>query len=88
MGSLLPRVGFASSSVVSHDESRVHVSARPLDPVLLYSGSSRPLSILLLEYGISGQLERSSALAILLVAFIGVVTLLSQRLSTRLTASR
>lgn len=55
--------------------------------VLLYSGSSRPLSILLLEYGISGQLERSSALAILLVILIGAVTLLSQRLSTRLTAS-
>lgn len=55
--------------------------------VLLYSGSSRPLSILLLEYGISGQLERSSALAILLVILIGAVTLLSQRLSSRLTAS-
>jgi iron(III) transport system permease protein len=56
--------------------------------VLLYSGASRPLSILLLEYGVSGQLERSSALAILLVLMIAVVSVLSHRLSARLSASR
>jgi iron(III) transport system permease protein len=56
--------------------------------VLLYSGASRPLSILLLEYGISGDLERSSALAILLVAMIAVASVLGQRLSGRLSAAR
>jgi iron(III) transport system permease protein len=56
--------------------------------VLLYSGASRPLSILLLEYGISGQLERSSALAILLVLMIAAASILGQRLSARLSASR
>jgi iron(III) transport system permease protein len=56
--------------------------------VLLYSGSSRPLSILLLEYGISGQLERSSALAIILVGMIAVASVAGQRLGSRLSASR
>jgi iron(III) transport system permease protein len=55
---------------------------------LLYSGSSRPLSILLLEYGLSGNLERSSALAILLVVMIAIVSILGQRLTTRVSASR
>jgi iron(III) transport system permease protein len=35
-------------------------------PVLLYSAQSRPLSILLLEYSFSGELERAAALAFLL----------------------
>ena len=55
--------------------------------VLLYSGTSRPLSILLLEYGLSGNLERSSALAILLVAMIAVASIIGQRLSSRVSAS-
>jgi len=54
--------------------------------VLLYSGTSRPLSILLLEYGMSGNLERSSALAILLVGIIAVVSVIGQRMSSRMSA--
>ncbi|HZT07747.1 MAG TPA: iron ABC transporter permease [Chloroflexota bacterium] len=55
--------------------------------VLLYSGSSRPLSILLLEYGISGNLEQSSALAIMLVSMIAVASVVGQRLGSRLSGS-
>lgn len=55
---------------------------------LLYSGTSRPLSILLLEYGISGNLERSSALAILLVAMIALVSIVGQGVTRRLSATR
>jgi iron(III) transport system permease protein len=55
--------------------------------VLLYSGTSRPLSILLLEYGMSGNLERSSALAILLVGMVAVASVIGQRLSSRLSAT-
>jgi iron(III) transport system permease protein len=56
--------------------------------VLLYSGTSRPLSILLLEYGLSGNLERSSALAIMLVTMIAAVSIFGQRLSNRLSSGR
>jgi iron(III) transport system permease protein len=56
--------------------------------VLLYSGTSRPLSILLLEYGLSGNLERSSALAIMLVVMIAAVSIVGQRLSNRLSSGR
>jgi iron(III) transport system permease protein len=56
--------------------------------VLLYSGASRPLSILLLEYGLSKNLERSSALAIMLVLMIAIVSIVGQRLSARISDAR
>ena len=48
--------------------------------VLLYSGASRPLSILLLEYGLS-KTWSAADLAIMLVAMIAVVSVVGQRLS-------
>jgi iron(III) transport system permease protein len=38
-------------------------------PVLLYSAQSRPLSILLLEYSFTGELERGAALGLLVSPF-------------------
>jgi iron(III) transport system permease protein len=52
-------------------------------PVLLYNNSSRPLSILMLEYSIAGDLERSSALATILLVVICAFSFLGQRLSRR-----
>jgi iron(III) transport system permease protein len=39
-------------------------------PVLLYSAQSRPLSILLLEYSFTGELERAAALGLLITMII------------------
>jgi iron(III) transport system permease protein len=39
-------------------------------PVLLYSAQSRPLSILLLEYSFTGELERAAALGLLITVII------------------
>jgi iron(III) transport system permease protein len=39
-------------------------------PILLYSAKSRPLSILLLEYSSTGEIERSAALGLLITAII------------------
>src|SRR5438094_5621939 len=39
-------------------------------PVLLYSHQSRPLAILLLEYSVTGELERGAALGLLITAMI------------------
>jgi iron(III) transport system permease protein len=51
--------------------------------VLLYSNSSRPLSILMLEYSFSGELERGAVVGILLVAMIAVMALIIRRLGHR-----
>jgi iron(III) transport system permease protein len=48
-------------------------------PVLLYSAQSRPLSILLLEYSFSGELERAAALGLLITIIICVMIILGRR---------
>jgi iron(III) transport system permease protein len=48
-------------------------------PVLLYSAQSRPLSILLLEYSFTGELERAAALGLLITTIIVVMILLGRR---------
>lgn len=55
--------------------------------VFLYSNASRPLSILLLEYSFSGELERGAAVGILLVAMISVMALIARRLGYRAGAT-
>lgn len=48
-------------------------------PVLLYSAQSRPLSILLLEYSFTGELERAAALGLLVTMIICAMILIGQR---------
>lgn len=55
--------------------------------VLLYSNTSRPLSILMLEYSFSGELERGAAVGILLVAMISVMAFIARRLGYRTGAT-
>ncbi len=55
--------------------------------VFLYSNASRPLSILLLEYSFSGELERGAAVGIIVVAMISVMALIARRLGYRAGAT-
>jgi iron(III) transport system permease protein len=57
-------------------------------PVLLYSHSSRPLSLLLLEYSVTGELERGAALGLLLTALICVIMLVGRKLGLQLSGPR
>src|SRR5205823_8990714 len=54
-------------------------------PVLLYNASSRPLSILMLEYSFAGARERGAAIGVLLTAAVLVILLLARRLGYRLS---
>lgn len=45
-------------------------------PILLYSAKSRPLSILLLEYSTTGEIERAAALGLLITAIICTLMLI------------
>jgi iron(III) transport system permease protein len=56
-------------------------------PVLLYSAQSRPLSILLMEYSFTGELERAAALGLLITIMISLMMLLGRRLGLQLTQS-
>jgi len=51
--------------------------------VFLYDNDSRPLSILMLEYSFSGELERGAAVGILLVAMIAIMAYIARRLGHR-----
>src|SRR4051794_20940665 len=57
-------------------------------PVLLYSAQSRPLSILMLEYSFSGEMERGAAIGVLITVFVMVVTLASRAVGLRLARER
>jgi len=57
-------------------------------PVLLYNASSRPLSILMLEYSFAGARERSAAIGVLLTAAVLVILLFARRLGYRLSRER
>jgi iron(III) transport system permease protein len=48
-------------------------------PVLLYSAQSRPLSILLLEYSYTGELERAAALGLLITIIICTMIIIGRR---------
>ena len=54
-------------------------------PVLLYSHQSRPLAILLLEYSVTGELERGAALGLLITAIICAMMLIGRKLGLRLS---
>jgi iron(III) transport system permease protein len=55
-------------------------------PVLLYSAQSRPLSILLLEYSFTGEIERAAALGLLITAIICVMMLIGRRFGLQMTS--
>jgi iron(III) transport system permease protein len=57
-------------------------------PVLLYSAQSRPLSILLLEYSFSGELERAAALGLFITAIIALIMLVGRKLGLEVTRSQ
>jgi iron(III) transport system permease protein len=57
-------------------------------PVLLYSAQSRPLSILMLEYSFSGEMERGAAIGVLVTLFVMVVTLAARALGFRVARER
>jgi iron(III) transport system permease protein len=57
-------------------------------PVLLYSHQSRPLAILLLEYSVTGELERGAALGLLITAIICAMMLIGRRLGLQLSGQR
>jgi iron(III) transport system permease protein len=54
-------------------------------PVLLYSHPSRPLAILLLEYSVTGELERGAALGLLITAIICLMMLAGRKLGLKLS---
>ncbi|HZU04946.1 MAG TPA: iron ABC transporter permease [Chloroflexota bacterium] len=56
--------------------------------VLLYSPQSRPLSILMLEYSFSGEMERGTAIGVLVTVFVLLVTLIARALGFRLARER
>jgi iron(III) transport system permease protein len=55
-------------------------------PVLLYSGESRPLSILLLEYSFTGEIEQAAALGLLITLIMCVLVLIGRAFGLRLTS--
>jgi iron(III) transport system permease protein len=57
-------------------------------PVLLYNASSRPLSILMLEYSFSGARERSAAIGVLLTTAVILILLASRKLGYSLSRER
>ena len=57
-------------------------------PVLLYSHESRPLAILMLEYSVTGELERGAALGLLITALICVMMLIGRRLGLQLSGQQ
>jgi iron(III) transport system permease protein len=57
-------------------------------PVLLYSHQSRPLSLLLLEYSVTGELERGAALGLLITAIICLMMLAGRRLGLQLSGTQ
>jgi hypothetical protein len=57
-------------------------------PVLLYNASSRPLSILMLEYSFAGARERGAAIGVLLTAADLLILLCARSLGYRLSRDR
>jgi ABC-type Fe3+ transport system permease subunit len=52
--------------------------------ILIYAPSSRPLSILTLEYLFNGDLERAAVLGVLMTAAVAVVALGARSLGLKL----
>jgi iron(III) transport system permease protein len=57
-------------------------------PVLLYNASSRPLSILMLEYSFTGARERGAAIGVVLTTAVLLILLCARSLGYRLSRER
>ncbi len=57
-------------------------------PVLLYSPSSPPLSILMLEYSFTGERERGAAIGVLVTVFVMLLMVGTQLFARRLMHER
>jgi ABC-type Fe3+ transport system permease subunit len=57
-------------------------------PVLLYNASSRPLSILMLEYSFAGARERGAAIGVLLTVAVLLILLAARRFGYNLSRER
>ncbi len=57
-------------------------------PVLLYSNQSRPLAILMLEYSVTGELERGAALGLLITAIVCMMVLIGRKFGLRLSGQQ
>ena len=57
-------------------------------PVLLYSASSRPLAILMLEYSFGSLRERGAAIGVLITSFVLLVLIVSRSFGYRLSRDR
>ncbi len=57
-------------------------------PVLLYSPSSRPLSILMLEYSFTGERERGAAIGVLVTVFVMLLMVGTRLFARRLLRER
>ncbi len=51
-------------------------------PALLYSFRTRPVSILMLEYGVDGQFERAAVIGVLITVFILLIAIAVRKLGT------
>jgi iron(III) transport system permease protein len=80
---LLPLVApvAATIAMLSFGTALISIST----PVLLYSAESRPLSILLLEYSFTGEIERAAALGLLITAIICAMMLIGRWFGLRMT---
>jgi iron(III) transport system permease protein len=56
--------------------------------VMLYSPTSRPLSILMLEYSFAGEMERSACIGVLVTVFALLITIGGRALGFRLARER
>jgi iron(III) transport system permease protein len=80
---LLPLVGPVALTVAMLNFGTALTSIST--PVLLYSAQSRPLSILLLEYSFTGEIERAAALGLLITVIICAMMLIGRRFGLQLT---
>lgn len=57
-------------------------------PALLYTGTTKPVSLLMLEYGLNGFFERAAAIGVLMTAIVLSLMLLTRRLGLQLGHER
>jgi ABC-type Fe3+ transport system permease subunit len=54
-------------------------------PALLYTGQTKPVALLMLEYGLSGYFEEAAAIGVLMMVMATLVMLVARRFSARLS---
>jgi iron(III) transport system permease protein len=79
---LLPLIAPAAATVVLL--SFISAVRDISTPALLYTGSTRPLSLLMLEYGLNGFFERAAAIGVLVAVMVLALMLVARGLGLRL----